>query len=677
MAACSWSVDELRAWVMMPRFSEFLACCQAEMHPRAIEAFDPVHVSAILERAGVHRPFLARLLAASALLSGVPDGHWAFLRPVSGLPMEPWQGARWRLARVPCIQQEKAVLRTIMCGWSAERPPDFPCAGIQPDTGDALALACVLAGRTWGGYAACWHWSEMPVAGPSFGLPVFLTLGCAANDVRTPDLLATGKLEAKAGVPTGGVGRVDGVPVKARLAGGGCLLAPKDGFEARAMPSGPCVFPVRSAHDAWEFWIRCTHGANPRTLDGLGSRKIDQFLLLLQTCSIPELDYALRDLRRIRTAIWKHPGQAFPELRQLIKHTSAKSDENRAIRSALLKLIPPSGIRAVADAGHPVTAWHLCMLHIRELNHAGYPDKAHHLFELSRQWELSLPPDDDPDEFIGYALNIVGLLHNRYVFSVEPEHDCPPRVRNWIALADDRFQRGYTDNKPLGDWYGTLGQHYAYAGNFELARAYLDRAWQCFSSPNDRAQNLSYRLFLSMEAKDAQTARNLVKELFPDGLDKALAAGRGCWAIFPALRFVLDIGLPGHAQTLRNLGEALLHEACPTVHPWQLILYNLGLVVDGEKLRAALLNASARLCASRKSGPTVRVMALLPLAALRRLGLRMPGNARDRVEAIQRLIRTSSLNADHFAPVLKARNWKEALDATTKHETTLFPFNYR
>lgn len=672
----SWSIDELWHLAKNRQFSSKLGARRPEMHPRNMDGVDPAKLTTILDRAGEHRSFLTRLFTASGLLGGAPDDVWAFLGGADGPPLDQWRGAVWRLAWVPCVLEGRAALRSILCGWSASPLSDGSSTGLEPQTQEALCLARLLAETKWNGHGACWHWSETSVDGPSFGLPVFLALGCAAAGLETPELLATGRIEARDGQPTGRIGRVDGVAVKARLAGGGCLLAPKEGFAARDMPSE--ALPVGTAVEAWNFWQGCAQGAHPRILNELrATDQIGRFLSLLRTCSAPELDHAMKKPHRIRASIWRHPDEALPELRQLIKHINQPGVATGGHVGAVLRtLIPAQDIHKAAEAGHPKTAWHLCMLHIRALNHSGDPGKAQNLLECSRAWERDLGAEDGPDEFIGHTLTIVGLQHNRYAFGEDPERMCPWQVTDMIEAAEKRLRRGQADNKPLGDWYGTLGQHHAYAGNFDRARDYLDKARLCFTSPADEKQNLSYRFFLSLQAQDREMAETLLAALLPEGIAAALATS-GPWKLFPALRFLRDIGHEGHGEALHALGEDLLRQPLQVKHPWQLVLYNLGLLTDEAALQAALLRASARICGHRKTGPTVRVMALLPLAALRRLGLPMPGNARDRVEAIRRLIPAAGLDTAHFAPILTASSWQAALDATTRHEARLFPFNYR
>ena len=155
------------------------------------------------------------------------------------------------------------------------------------------------------------------------------------------------------------------------------------------------------------------------------------------------------------------------------------------------------------------------------------------------------------------------------------------------------------------------------------------------------------------------------------------------WALFALARYAVDSETvpPALNTTLAGVAETLVQTdrvwgMTPEKHPWQLILFNLAFLAGTDALKEQLWRKSLALCLHEKSGPTIHVMALLPLSAMKAHGLALPEDTEDRVARIFDIIR-DAFDTAHFAPVLSAIGWPEALDRVMENKCKLFPFNYR
>ena len=125
--------------------------------------------------------------------------------------------------------------------------------------------------------------------------------------------------------------------------------------------------------------------------------------------------------------------------------------------------------------------------------------------------------------------------------------------------------------------------------------------------------------------------------------------------------------------SLRNK-DRILHQE----HPWQLWLYNMGRVsysLGNIRNASEFYNDSLALCLSGTLGPTVQVMALLPLSGLWRAG-RSPTS---QIDPVEKRIRRSAegLNPDYFRLLLDEPDLTRTLEKIWARPEALFPFTYR
>jgi len=111
-------------------------------------------------------------------------------------------------------------------------------------------------------------------------------------------------------------------------------------------------------------------------------------------------------------------------------------------------------------------------------------------------------------------------------------------------------------------------------------------------------------------------------------------------------------------------------------HPWQLIAYNLGLLAPDRAAAGRMFKDSLSLCLSREGGPTIQVMALLPLARLHAGGHHLDGMETMVRQALEP-VRDNLLSADHFASLMQTEAWADLLTTVQRDTALLFPYSYR
>ncbi len=684
-----WNLEALAAWAKHGKLQRELDTWISYLSPRG-DAFGlpcEKSISLILESAGQHQDALARLLAASALLGGASEESWATLREaLPALPLESWRKGHWRLANVPCVRKEQAILVTLLCGYSGEILPQCQTVRIKEESCKAIELASRLASQKWGGHFACWDWSEKtPMDGASLGLPIYLAFGCAAEGLPLPRALATGKLDE-----AGSVLPVEGVELKAKLAKDVSFFVPEANY---SNPSLTCL-QVSKLDKAFELWKCCGQGGSPGNLGEL-LLSIDvpeRFFSRLGDCSQAELRFINQPDRveSLRKAFNELPSPCDALRSLLIKISASKTDAHRAVQGFLRILFPKKDLFFHAEKD-PVIAWRLAMLHIRDLNHSGRPQEMVDLWKKAQEWLSALEVADSlPEEVASQALAVVGMLHNKFLFHEDPRQFLGPYIQKQIELLEKALDSGRKPGKPLGDWYGTLGQHHAFRGETVKALEYLEKAYSCFEGRDgDRRQNRNYLFFVEQDAGNFDSAREIILEyLRVDGLDaRALSSLQASpdrpFGLFALARFAADRKdiIPTDLRSaLNNLASEFLESGLvwgkkPQGHPWQLIFYNLGVLAEGNR-KNLLWQKSRDLCLDEKAGPSIKVMALLPLAAMQDHGFELPEDPESLIEGIRETIR-DHLSQTHFRTVLDAATWQDVLEEVSSNKKKLFPFNYR
>jgi hypothetical protein len=282
--------------------------------------------------------------------------------------------------------------------------------------------------------------------------------------------------------------------------------------------------------------------------------------------------------------------------------------------------------------------------------------------------------------------------HNRYRFSP----DLPPALARLLTLLEtlyhEKCEFGCPTDLVLGRLYGTLMQHFAFCGPgcLEQTRIFSNKAARALGQDRvveygrEWLRQYNYLTYALLDAGDLAGARHSLAICFErrdiDDLSTYLCDANTRltpWDMAMAARyFVRDRSHPAGEHIFRHLLRRFQSDTRHS-HPWQLIAFNLGrmaLNLQDVSSGTTLLRQSIDLCLSPEAGPTIRVMALLPVSFLPDAALPASRVQEQWKQKIQTA--ASFLDSDHFAPILK-RPFQEARHCIRQTPAAWFPFNYR
>lgn len=331
------------------------------------------------------------------------------------------------------------------------------------------------------------------------------------------------------------------------------------------------------------------------------------------------------------------------------------------------------------------SAFNWCLAAVAFFNHCGqvresrrWSSRAEHLRTVVDLEELNRLINHD----------FVGRRFNRYDFRPQPT-----RMLAQALVQEENKQKIYPgSNSLLGALYGTLAQNYGFCGP-EYFQSLLDmttRARQAFGGKyhGESQRLLNYEIYGYLDRGRREQALALVNPYLglaePDGpeqwLERAekLLESTGSSAPFMValvMRLLHDIGFvppPAHVRRI-TAGICRRHG-----HPWQLIALNFGWLAVAAGLHAEadhLFRHSLRICLD--DSDTMRPMVLLALAGLEAAGLAGRDEYALAEEIRGWLLKTDSLNREHFRSILALENGEELLPAVQHNRRHLFPFSYR
>ncbi|MFU8769850.1 MAG: hypothetical protein ACNA7H_08955, partial [Desulfotignum sp.] len=361
-------------------------------------------------------------------------------------------------------------------------------------------------------------------------------------------------------------------------------------------------------------------------------------------------------------------------------------DHARAVQA----LVPEQAVDRHCRTG-ALSAFRWCTAALSLANHCGdtedarfWEEKGLGLADTISRADLFLVTD-----FYNHALV---ARHNRYRFSPE----LPPALTGLLDVLESQYQPKCTFGCPtepaLGRLYGTLMQHFAFCGPgcLDLTRTFFYKAIQALGKDQVKEyrqewlRQYNYLTYALLDAGDlAGACQSLLSYFDCPGMGTLTAhlcdpeTRLTPWQTALAARFFArDRARADREPIFRQLLQRF--QADPGhAHPRQLTAFNLGRLALGLQETAAgsrLLRRSVDLCFSPDAGPTIQVMALLPISFLPDAAL----PARPVRKAWEHTIRSaaSHLDAAHFSPILEI-----PLDAARSRirqtPAAWFPFTYR
>ncbi len=342
------------------------------------------------------------------------------------------------------------------------------------------------------------------------------------------------------------------------------------------------------------------------------------------------------------------------------------------------------------DDSHPGTSlsFQWAMVNLALANHRGVLSDSRRWADKARDMVAKASVTDLKAFAAFYNYGFVGLRHNQYRFAPELPGPLAGLLSSLEAMhrAQCRILPGSV-NRTLGALYGSMGQNFGFCGPSSLSqtRKYATLAMDAFgddpAAREDRRRQTHCMVYALM---DAGRFREAEKTLLAY-LDMTSWATLGDrlpefqkWEHAVLARFLADFR---PMETCSLYGQWVEGGGGPMVrktHPWQLWLNNMGRLMRFLGRREAAVfffKESLDLCLFARFGPTVRVMALLPLAGLRKSealkGLRL--------NHLEETLRNAAdaLNPFHFQEMLNEKDFLKTLDRVWENPSRFFPFTYR
>lgn len=328
--------------------------------------------------------------------------------------------------------------------------------------------------------------------------------------------------------------------------------------------------------------------------------------------------------------------------------------------------------------------WH--MLTMALANHRGRVEeaiecskRAEALLEKARQQNLDICAEYHNHKFVS--------VHNLYQFAPL----LPEEVQKTLDFLKERYalncRTGCTTDKTLGGLYGSIAQNFGFCGqeyidDVEKYTVLAQRAFGDGEIPEcieGWLRPLHYLTYGALEAGLMEKASNTLLRYFQiekwEDLWPAIE-GFDQWQHALLARFLADAESTSKIKRYFDLVYTSRNQHLKPEHPYQLWAYNMGRLAKRLGLWQEAVDAFAEslaLCLSREQGPTVHVMALLPLSGLQQMG----ELKRVDLTKAEKAVRSAAerLNHDHFQ-LLKENDLKTVLKKVWEQPGKLFPFTY-
>lgn len=702
MTITRWTLEEVAAWgprwPTLGRSEDFLRP-HPDIWPRDVVRIPGLIDDILSSLAAADQLRFSQAVLASLALSPRDRELTSLLHPcldpaALGLPFSLEELLAMDWIRVPTLlaDSRRGVMRSVLLG-RGERGNRFPTGRMDRAAAEAVELALDLAGLP---EAYVWPMVDPHILGPalhgdSLALPVGLGAWLLRRKHVWPEgLVCTGGLAGD-----GRITPVDNVPVKARVAanmGFRALLHPERAFDPNepACPVSLVCAGVRTLDEA-QALAACFHPDHAPDMIALYRRRRDPARVADAVYSVPPafldwLSEAEPDFRETLATAYLCPESATPLLDRLHARMADRSTPLTEISRLAQRLFPFDVWRTKA-LETPGIGMAVARLHVEAANHQG-------LLHEFAAWEPVLRQacarlfalrDARADELLAAIHLLVGGLHNRYAFSAaDLEEQVRPLAGLLEELEGDRQRRRRRIPNAccasLGRYHGTLAQHYGFCGpeHLEEVERHVRSAQEAFGRgtvPDYRAdwrRGFSYLLHALLDAGELQSVREHLEAYLDRPLNALDFTALNPFEHFHLAKFLAFTGedMPDYP----DWASANLADATPD-HPWPLWALNLGKAATNREDKIRFLRASLRLCRAAP-GPTVRAMALLPLAWLDQAGLMERNQVAKMAEDVVEEIRTSGLDREHFAMLLDETG-SEILECVRECEARLFPFGYR
>jgi len=523
------------------------------------------------------------------------------------------------------------------------------------------------------------------IKGASLGLPL------AMGFRRLLDMAPQPMAMACSGVlsPDGRVERVGALDKKIALAqtyGYKMFLYPAANRPPASAPAME-MLPVATLSEAQMFSALYRPGRSWELM--LLSQIIGNADLFLANCmnlSLPWLQWAHQQ-GKLKTVI-KESLASPSRMNTLIDKLGQSADSGLTARAHFLaRLISYKQINRVRRLA-PLSTFKFCQFNITLANHAGDVATAEKWTKRAEVLVQDASPAD-LETYSDFSNHKFMIQHNRYHFDPQLPSDLKMILNHLEQRWNLDCQFKTCTSLPLGRLYGAAAQNYGFCGQtytdqVEKYTALAQKAFGYGVTPEydaDARRQFNYRMYAHLDAgQSGQAESDLYAYLgIRDWHDPAFEPGRfSPWEHAALMRFLAE--KPNAA--IRSIYFRWALSAYRTLitphHPWQLWCFNLARLAeqtDDVKTAVAFYHKSLQLCLNADQGPTIHIMALLPLAALDGLKAHPPvQQSETAVSQIKKAARR--LNPAYFK-MITTGNFNSLLEKI-KHQPQLwFPFAYR
>ncbi|RZB34196.1 MAG: hypothetical protein SRB2_03589 [Desulfobacteraceae bacterium Eth-SRB2] len=607
--------------------------------------------------------------------------------------------ASGRWAVVPAILMKNQCQGTVRY-FIAGAVPDFNPKRLWPEWADPLMdksfKASIIAAKSASEKASqasedlslfCYPLTiqtrALQFSGKSMGLSMFLgfkKVFCIEDS--TNRLLATGGID-----PHGNILKVTGIFHKVQIAkskGFRVVLYPSSN-RAFSEFSGMTLLQVSNLEQAQMFSALYAPNTDNRLI--LFSEMLnnsDRFIENLHAVPHTWISWAVdnKKTEKIADFVVSNP-RLFKKLVHRFEEGLLSGDVEHS--RALSNVFPKEKILKEVQSA-PLTSFKWFTLNLALSNHRGdvsaavkWAQHASGLAEQALKADMESVADFYNHRFI--------LLHNRFEFNPDLSGGLKHLINSLENVYEKHCEIGSPTFPALGRLYGSLVQNYGFCGPdyLEFTEDYTRKARKALgeqSIPEYKDEWLRPFNYLTYAYLDADRFDKATNSLF-NYLE--ITTFTDLWLMLPEFspwqhailaRFLADTGNGENAQKYFHWGIKNINDIKKGEHPWQLWCFNMGRIaigLDDPENAFQLFSRSLDICLSQSSGPTIQVMALLPLSGL----LSLDALKYETANIAKKIIETAAreLNSEYFS-ILEKKDFETVLKIVLEKPERLFPFTY-
>ncbi len=602
----------------------------------------------------------------------------------------------WQLVPVLLVLS-KVYIRHFVVGFI----PDRSQGAIWPDWADALMDTAAKDAIRTAAEAACRIYPPQPdtglfcypltagsrsiqFKGKSLGLP--LALGFAGALTGLPPVVrvpATGAIEKNGSVPA-----IGHLQEKISFAGQknyrGMIFPAAN--EPPAVPEGLDALPVSDLQEAHLFASLYSPGKSDRLIQLPGMLEDPQlFVARCNTLDPRWVKWAFRQgkLQKMMDQVLSSV-ELFTALAARLEEclNSWELEKARALAGTVPPVMLSNAIRTA-----PLAAFKWSTLNLSLANHDGNVCGAAGWVYLAESFEDEILRSDVKALAEYYNHKLVHH-HNRYHFDPRLSPPLKKILESLERPYREQCRTGCKTDAVLGRLYGSISQNFAFCGPQHLKRVehYSMLARTALGEgaaadfKKEWMRQLNYITYAYLDAGRFPEAEKSLLDIleaktWPEIWRCFSRLNR--WQHALLIRFLADTRK--QKQQKAYLDRAVRHkfDFIEKHHPWQLWAFNIARVAGSlNRFETAFefYTESLDLCFGEHSGPTVIVMAMLPLSGLQQLGQLDTID----LQATEKRVKEAAQTLDryHFK-ILDTDNFKAILAKIWQNPQTLFPFTYR